>query len=262
VDENSSNDNIRYRCHPESRNFEIHPEASFCMVGPMLQCSDLFDFPESLPFGDVFSPDLAPWEWLPRIRECLADFTFPEQDLEIPVGLHIKGPVYFGQEVQLPAYGSITGPAYIGAGCTLRPGVYIRGNVIAGARCVLGNSCEFKNALLLDEVQVPHFSYVGDSILGNQAHLGAGATCSNLRLDQADVRVQLPDGSRTDTGLRKLGAILGDQAEVGCNAVLNPGSIVARKALITPGVSFRGYLKENSMAFSGSTLRVLPRVES
>ena len=227
----------------------------------MLNCSDLFDFPESLPFGDVFSPDSAPWEWLPLIRKCLANFTFPEQDLEIPDGLHIEGPVYFGQGVQLPAFGSIMGPAYIGDGCELRPGVYIRGNVIAGAGCVLGNSCEFKNALLLDGVQVPHFSYVGDSILGNQSHLGAGAICSNLRLDQAEVQVFLADGSRTKTGLRKLGAILGDQAEVGCNAVLNPGSILAKHALVAPSTSFRGFLKENSMAFSGSSLKTLPRVD-
>ena len=227
----------------------------------MLKCSDLFDFPESLPFSDVFSPDLAPWEWLPLIRECLANFTFSKQDLEIPPGLHIEGPVYIGQGVRLPAFGSIQGPAYIGDGCDLRPGVYIRGNVIAGSGCVLGNSCEFKNALLLDGVQVPHFSYVGDSILGNRAHLGAGAICSNLRLDQAEVRVVLPDGSRTSTGLRKLGAILGDQAEVGCNAVLNPGSILAKRALVAPSTSFRGYLKEDSMAFTGSSTKVIPRMD-
>lgn len=226
----------------------------------MLKSSDLFELPSSLPFADSFTPDRAPWEWLPRIRECLANFSFPEQDLKIPPGLHVEGPVYFGQDVQLPAFGSIKGPAYIGDGCELRPGVYIRGNVIAGADCVLGNSCEFKNALLLDGVQVPHFSYVGDSILGNKAHLGAGAICSNLRLDQEEVRVVLADGSRVDTGLRKLGAILGDHAEVGCNAVLNPGSILAKSALVAPSASFRGYLKENSMAFSASALKVLPRV--
>lgn len=233
---------------------------SACFL-PMLKCSDLFAFPDSLPFGDVFLPDLAPWEWLPRIRQCLGSFAFPEQVLEVPPGLHIEGPVYFGKDVRLPAFGSIKGPAYIGDGCELRPGVYIRGNLIAGAGCVLGNSCEFKNSLLLDGVQVPHFSYVGDSILGNKAHLGAGVICSNLRLDQAEVRVQLPDGSRTDTGLRKLGAILGDSAEVGCNAVLNPGSILAPRALVAPTASFRGYLKEGSMAYSAGSLKTLPRVD-
>ncbi|MGC6455852.1 MAG: UDP-N-acetylglucosamine diphosphorylase [Coraliomargaritaceae bacterium] len=227
----------------------------------MLKSADLFEFPSSLPFSDTFLPDLAPWEWLPRIRECLANFTFQEQDLEVPPGLHVEGPVFFGADVQLPAFGSIQGPAFIGEGCELRPGIYIRGNVIAGKGCVLGNSCEFKNALLLDGVQVPHFSYVGDSILGNKAHLGAGAICSNLRLDQTNVSVVLADGSRTDTGLRKLGAILGDQAEVGCNAVLNPGSILAKRALVAPGVSCRGYVKENSMAFSASALKVLPRMD-
>src|SRR5690606_4396624 len=102
------------------------------------------------------------------------------------------------------------------------PGAYVRGNVIVGARAVLGNSCEFKNCLLMDGVQVPHFSYVGDSILGNRAHLGAGVVLSNLRLDQQPITMRLAEGV-AETGLRKLGAILADDAEVGCNAVLQPG---------------------------------------
>jgi bifunctional N-acetylglucosamine-1-phosphate-uridyltransferase/glucosamine-1-phosphate-acetyltransferase GlmU-like protein len=112
--------------------------------------------------------------------------------------------------------------------------------------CVLGNSCEFKNSLLLENVQVPHFSYVGDSVLGNGAHLGAGVICSNLRIDKGNVPVILPDGTKHCSGLRKLGALVGDHVEVGCNAVLNPGSMLGRHSLVMPGTSFNGTLTDNT----------------
>ena len=227
----------------------------------MLKASDLFDFPASLPFAEVFAADLAPWQWLPLIRQALEAYPFEPTAIERPAGLHIEGPVYIHPSVQLPPFGSITGPAYIGEGCELRPGVFIRGNVIAGANCVLGNSCEFKNCLLLDGVQVPHFSYVGDSVLGNKAHLGAGAICSNLRLDQSQVLVQQPDGTRCDSGLRKLGALIGDHAEVGCNAVLNPGVVLGRRALVMPSMAFRGYLDAARIAAAPHKLVTAPRMD-
>lgn len=227
----------------------------------MLTASDLFYFPKSLPFLDVFKPELAPWEWVPLIRKALDDldsshFHYP---WDIPDGCSVKGEVYIHPSVKLPAFCSITGPVYIAEGCEIRPGAFIRGNLIAGKNCVLGNSCEFKNCLLMDGVQVPHFSYVGDSILGNKAHLGAGVICSNLRLDQAEVAVLLEDGSRQSTGLRKLGALVGDEAEVGCNAVLNPGSVLGRRSVVMPGMSFRGSLAANTIAFEDSKIRTAPR---
>ncbi|NBB80786.1 MAG: UDP-N-acetylglucosamine diphosphorylase [Verrucomicrobia bacterium] len=227
-----------------------------------MQVSDLFEFPESLPFASTFRPDMAPWEWLPRIKQALAGFNFPEIGGERPGGLHVSGDVYIHPSVKLPPFGSIQGPVYIGEGCELRPGVYIRGNVIAGQGCVLGNSCEFKNCLLLDGVQVPHFSYVGDSILGNKAHLGAGVICSNLRLDQAPVKVVQPDGTKAETGLRKLGALVGDRAEVGCNAVLNPGTLLGKRSLVMPTVAFRGTLAENSIAYEKTSILTAPRMDS
>jgi len=227
----------------------------------MLKASDLFDLPVSLPFNEVFSAELAPWEWVPLIAQALKAFQFESLTREIPAGLHLEGQVFIHPSVKLPPFGSITGPAYIAAGSELRPGVYIRGNVIAGANCVLGNSCEFKNCLLLNGVQVPHFSYVGDSVLGNKAHLGAGVTCSNLRLDQSEVPVQLPDGSRCGSGLRKLGALVGDGAEAGCNAVLNPGSILGRGSLVMPTMAFRGFLKANSIAFIKEQIETVPRMD-
>lgn len=233
----------------------------YALHGDMLKASDLFDFPGSLPFGDTFSADLAPWEWLPLISQALAAFDFGDPAFDRPSGLRISGDVFIHPSVKLPAFGSIEGPAYIGEGCELRPGVFIRSNMIAGKNCVLGNSCEFKNCLLLDGVQVPHFSYVGDSVLGNGAHLGAGVICSNLRLDQATVSVILPDGSKQTTGLRKLGALVGDEAEVGCNAVLNPGSILGKRALVMPTMAFRGTLAQNSIAYHKEPIQTAPRMD-
>ncbi|TVP80284.1 MAG: UDP-N-acetylglucosamine diphosphorylase [Puniceicoccaceae bacterium] len=226
-----------------------------------MRASDLFEFPESLPFAFHFSGELAPWEWLPRIQQALAEFDFPFTGIDCPAGLHIRGDVHIHPSVKLPPFGSIQGPVYIGEGCELRPGVYIRGNVIAGKGSVLGNSCEFKNCLLLEGVQVPHFSYVGDSILGNGAHLGAGVICSNLRLDQADISVALPDGSKHPTGLRKLGALIGDRGEIGCNTVLNPGSIVGKRAIIMPSMAFRGNLAANSIAYQKERPLIAPRMD-
>ena len=126
----------------------------------------------------------------------------------MPPGVHLEGPVHLGEGVQLPTYATLIGPAWIGAGTQIRPGAFIRGNVITGKGCVLGNASEFKNCLLMDGVQAPHFNYVGDSILGNRSHLGAGAICSNLRLDQKHVFVHVA-GVPVDTGLKKFGAVLG-----------------------------------------------------
>ena len=225
----------------------------------MLKASELFEFPESLPFSAIFSPELAPWEWLPLIKKALKEYAYTESQIGQPCGLQIEGEVYIHPTVKLPPFGSIQGPVYIGEGCELRPGVLIRGNLIAGQGCILGNSCEFKNSLLLDGVEVPHFSYVGDSILGNGAHLGAGVICSNLRLDQADVTVALENGTKHTTKLRKLGALVGDKAEVGCNAVLNPGSILGKRALVMPSIAVSGTIAANSIAYQKEPTLSAPR---
>ena len=160
--------------------------------------------------------------------------------------------------VKLPAYATLIGPAWIGANTEIRPGAFIRGNVIVGEGCVLGNACEFKNCLLMDRVQVPHFSYVGDSLLGNGAHLAAGVVCSNLRLDQKPVVVRTVDAVH-ETGLRKFGAVIGDGAEVGCNAVLNPGTLLGPRSLVMPTVAFGGYLPAATIAHSRPQIKFIPR---
>lgn len=219
--------------------------------------SDLFDLAADHPVAQWLPADEPPWEWLRRIGGILAFSHFPLPD-DLPPGLHVEGSVFFEGSVKLPPYGSIQGPAWIGDGCELRPGVFIRGNVIAGRNCVLGNSCEFKNCVLLDGVQAPHFNYVGDSILGNGAHLGAGAILSNLRFDQKPVSVRTADGV-FETGLRKLGAILADGAEAGCNVVLQPGTILGKRSAVAPGLAYGGHLEAGRIAFWKPTLHAVDR---
>ncbi len=222
-----------------------------------MTAADFFALPSSLEtFSTHFSANAAPWTWLSRIGDALADITPGER--HVPPGVHIEGKVWIDPSVKMPAYATIIGPAWVGPGTEIRPGAFIRGNVIIGAGCVLGNACEFKNCLLMDNVQVPHFSYVGDSILGNGAHLGAGVICSNLRLDQKSITVRV-DGKTAETGLRKFGAILGDGAEVGCNAVLNPGTLLGKRALVMPTVAFAGYLPANTIARIRGTITQIPR---
>jgi NDP-sugar pyrophosphorylase family protein len=159
----------------------------------------------------------------------------------------ISGAVFIGRGTVIEHGAMIKGPAWIGEGCEIRNGCYIRENVIVGSGCVLGNSCEFKNSIIFDEAQIPHFNYVGDSILGFRAHLGAGAILSNVRLDHSEIVIPNDEGGFLPTGLRKFGAIVGDRAEIGCNSVLNPGSLIGKNSVLYPGTQWRGVLPANSV---------------
>ena len=221
----------------------------------------LFDFPASLAvFAPFFRMDAEPWLWLPEIKKALAALDWEKYPLrsDIPSGVAITGKVYIHPTAILPPYACIEGPAWIGPKTEIRPSAYLRGNVIVGEGCVLGNSCEFKNSLILDGAQVPHFNYVGDSILGNHSHLGAGAICANLRIDKKNVKVMLEDGRKVDSGLRKIGAIMGDRAEAGCNSVLEPGAILGRRAVVF-SIPFKGYLPDNCTASSGAKIVIAKR---
>ncbi|MDA0848709.1 MAG: UDP-N-acetylglucosamine diphosphorylase [Verrucomicrobia bacterium] len=216
----------------------------------MLKASDFFTLSKDFPFKDSFLLNDAPWGWVTKIKDALANFSFEESSIEIPPHLSIRGKVYIHPTVKLPAFGSI------GKDTELRPGVYIRGNVIVGESCVLGNSCEFKNSLILDRAQIPHFSYVGDSVIGNKSHLGAGVICSNLRLDQKNIKVFNLERKSYDTQMRKLGAIVGDGVEVGCNAVLNPGSLLLANSLVYPNTTFSGTLNSGEIAHNEQKLKI------
>lgn len=224
-----------------------------------VKASEFFALPPSLAsFAPFFAAETAPWDWIKRIGAALEAAKFGPLELKIPAGVHVEGKVWLHPSVKLPPHATIIGPVFIGAKTDIRPGAFIRGNVIAGEGCVLGNSSEFKNCLLLDGVQAPHFNYVGDSVLGNKAHLGAGAICSNLRLDQAEVTVRVGE-QVVGTGLKKFGAILGDQAEVGCNAVLNPGAVLGKRALVMPAMAFTGVLAPNTIARVRQTVSTIVR---
>ncbi len=221
--------------------------------------AEFFSLPASLSgFSTHFPSDAAPWAWIKAVAPALAGLKGNPGERALPPGVHVEGEVWLDPSVKLPAHATLIGPAWIGPQTEIRPGAYVRGNVIVGAGAVLGNSCEFKNCLLLDGVQVPHFSYVGDSVLGNKAHLGAGVILSNLRLDQQPIVVRLPEAA-IDTGLRKFGAILGDAAEVGCNAVLQPGTLLGPRALVMPTLAFGGYLPAGMIAKGRTSIVTLPR---
>lgn len=204
-----------------------------------LKTGELFDCKSSY-LEKLFSSCEYPWEILAKIKDYICEITpFLSSFTEIETG------VFIGENVKIHPTASITGPAVIGAGTEVRAGAFIRGSVITGENCVIGNSCELKNCVLLNGVQVPHYNYVGDSVLGNGAHLGAGVICSNLKSDKKPVVIH---GRRDyETKLRKLGAILGDGADVGCGCVLNPGSVIGKNTNVYPLVSVRGVVPPNSI---------------
>ncbi|MHB1452468.1 MAG: LbetaH domain-containing protein [Saccharofermentanales bacterium] len=154
--------------------------------------------------------------------------------------------IWISKTAKVASSASITGPAIICHGAEVRHCAYIRGNALVGEHAVVGNSTELKNVILFDNVQVPHYNYVGDSILGFKAHMGAGSITSNVKSDKSKVSVKI-SGTVLETELKKFGAILGDFVEVGCNSVMNPGTIIGRNANVYPLTMVRGYVPENSI---------------
>jgi len=223
-----------------------------------MKAEELFSIPESHPFKAFFSTEAAPWDWLSQIKEALSNFDFVPRHTDLPSGVVVEGSVYIDPSATISPNVVIQGPAYIGAHAEVRPGAFIRGNVIVGNGCVLGNSSEFKNCILFDGVQAPHFNYVGDSILGTGSHLGAGVICSNLRLDRNNVWIKLTSGS-VDSGRLKLGALVGDHAEIGCNTVLNPGTVIGKRSIVYPSMAFSGVLASDSIAGIKQELRIISR---
>ena len=187
----------------------------------------------------LFAKATYPWETLPHLKAFLLDFIN-----STPVGYTEYSPgVLIGKNVKIYPTATIEAPTVIGDGCEIRPGAFIRGNVFIGKDCVIGNSSELKGAILFDKVQVPHYNYIGDSILGYKAHTGAGTICSNLKTDGKNVVVH--GECDYDTGLRKLGGILGDCADIGCGSVLNPGTVIGKNTSAYPLTSLRGVYPAN-----------------
>ncbi len=220
---------------------------------PLNKCvktAELFDC--GVPYLQaLFSQAAYPWELLPRLREYIEQLIAQGLD-----GFHrLKNDVLIGENVSIAETAAVEGPTILGPGTQVRPGAFIRGSVITGKNCTIGNSSEIKNSILLDKVQIPHYNYIGDSVLGNHAHMGAGAICSNLKADGRPVVVR--GEAEYPTGLRKLGGILADGADVGCGCVLNPGTVVGRGTSVYPLVSLRGVFPADCIVKAVGT--VVPR---
>ena len=184
-----------------------------------------------------------PWEALPEIKNFILELI---KDLDRNEFKEIKENVWVHNSVSIAPSALIEGPTIICKDSEIRHCAYIRGNAIIGEGCVIGNSCEVKNAVIFNKSQVPHFNYVGDSILGYHAHMGAGSIVSNLKSDGKNIIVKDGD-EKMETGLRKFGAIVGDNVEIGCNSVLNPGTVVGKNSNVYPLARVRGLVPSNSI---------------
>lgn len=212
------------------------------MKAAEIEVKALFDLSHSMA-GDFLAKFRYPYEALPELGAWIA-----------AVGPQLSSDEYEKRGEQIWIHKSakvapsvsLTGPLIVCANAELRHCAYFRGNVLIGAGSVAGNSCEFKNSLLFDSVEAPHYNYVGDSILGYHAHMGAGSITSNIKSDRKNIVIRTDDGA-IETGLRKIGAILGDYVEVGCGTVLNPGSVVGKNTMIYPLTSVRGTVPANTI---------------
>ena len=207
-----------------------------------LTVENFFDYENTIA-KPLFKKHVYPWEIIPKIRDCILLFG---ECLDVREYEKVGKSVYISRNATIDKTVKIEGACIIGKGAVLRKGAYLRGNCIIGEGCVIGNSSEIKNSILFNECQIPHFNYVGDSILGYKVHLGAGVKISNLKSDKSNVSIKILN-EKIDTGLRKLGAMVGDFTEVGCNAVLNPGTIIGKNTTIYPLSNVRGYVDENSI---------------
>src|ERR1035437_960322 len=220
----------------------------------MFKSEDLFDLAQT-EHAAIFADCSFAWDALKKIEPYLDKVPKQNPPKRFP-GASIGERVIIGEGTVVEDGAMIKGPAIIGKNCQIRHNAYIRENVIIGDGCVVGNWSELKNSLLFHGANAAHFNYTGDSILGHKAHLGAGVKISNYELFPGNIEVEM-DGVPFDTGLRKFGALLGDGAEAGCNAVLNPGSILGRGAVVYPNVFWRGILPANMIAKNKSQIEVV-----
>lgn len=208
----------------------------------MVEVKELFNLEETIA-KELFEAATYPWEVLPKIGTFIKELggTLSKEEYDNP-----SENVWIAKSANVASTASITGPCIIGKEAEVRHCAFIRGNAIVGEGAVVGNSTELKNVVLFNKVQVPHYNYVGDSILGYKAHMGAGSITSNVKSDKTLVCVNV-DGVKMETGLKKFGAMIGDNVEVGCGSVLNPGTVIGRESNIYPLSSVRGYVKEKSI---------------
>lgn len=207
-----------------------------------LENKNLFTMQETIA-ANVFEGTTYPWEVLPKISAFILELgpTLSTDEYEQ------KGDnVWIAKSANVAPTAYINGPAIIGKNAEVRHCAFIRGNAIVGEGAVVGNSTELKNVILFNKVQVPHYNYVGDAILGYKSHMGAGSITSNVKSDKTLVTIQTSD-KKIETGLKKMGAVLGDNVEVGCNSVLNPGTVIGKNSNVYPLSMVRGFVPANSI---------------
>mgnify|MGYP004668349251 FL=1 len=203
---------------------------------------NLYDLNQTIA-KEVFTGCEYPWEVLPKIKDFIINLgeSLNKEDYD-----KIGENIWVAKNAKIAPTAYINGPAIIGKNAEIRHCAFIRGNAIVGENAVVGNSTELKNVILFNNVQVPHYNYVGDSILGYKSHMGAGSITSNVKSDKKLVVVKNGD-KKIETGLKKFGAMIGDNVEVGCGSILNPGSVIGKNSNIYPLSSVRGFVKANSI---------------
>ena len=208
----------------------------------MLEISELLDLTKTIAAA-LFKDKKYPWEVLPELKEFIIELgkTLPEDEYE-----QRADNVWVAKDAVVFPSAYLGAPCIIDHGAEIRHCAFLRGSAIIGRNAVVGNSVEVKNSVLFDNVQTPHYNYVGDSVLGYRSHMGAGSITSNVKSDKTLVTVKTPDG-RVTTGLKKFGAVLGDNVEIGCNSVLNPGTVIGRDSNIYPTSCVRGVVPANSI---------------
>ena len=219
-----------------------------------LTVSDLYDLDHTLA-RDYLEQFNYPWEALGGIGDMILAVgeTLSHEEFE-----HTTDNVWIARDAKVYPTATVIGPCIIGRGTEVRPGAFIRGNALVGDNCVVGNSTELKNVILFDNVQVPHYNYVGDSILGYKAHMGAGSLTSNVKSDKALVVIH-NQGEELPTNRKKVGALIGDRVEVGCNTVLNPGTVIGRDSNVYPVSCVRGVIPPESIYKTGGV--IIPKVK-
>ena len=223
----------------------------------MFKAADLFDLSQS-DHARIFDGCENAWDALKILKDYMSANLRPALHNRCEGRAFIGTNVFIGEGSVVEDGAMIKGPAIIGKNCEIRHNAYIRDHVIIGDHCVIGNSSEIKHSILFNRCQVPHFNYVGDSILGHKAHLGAGVKISNVKLVPGNIFVEM-DGVPFDTGLRKFGALVGDFAEIGCNSVLNPGCIIGRHSILYPNTSWRSILPDNMIVKNTAEQEIVVR---
>lgn len=220
-------------------------------MATLLDLEQLFSLKE-YAHAALFDECKYPWEALQRLEAYLRSLQFGKIEVPIVEGVYLVHPesISIGEGTVIEPGAFIQGPCVIGKHCTIRHGAYLRGNVIVGDGCIIGHDTEVKHSIFLNRVAAAHFNYVGDSILGNGSNLGAGVKCANLRLDHQPISVMVQN-EKVDTHLKKLGAIVGDGAQVGCNCVINPGTILGRNSFCFPCLNVYGFIPEGSTVRPG-----------